>query len=92
MLILKALLVPLEQLLHTFVNLNLVRPAKAVEFGDIDELAHGAIRLAGIKGYFALKAYGLDNQLGELTDGEFLVEDQGDGSTDPVSLCHLFFV
>ena len=66
MLILKALLVPLEQLLRTFVNLNLVRPAKAVEFGDIDELAHGAIRLAGIKGYFVLKVYGLDNQLGEL--------------------------
>ena len=72
MLILKALLVPLEQLLHTFVNLNLVRPAKAVQFLHVNELAHSAIGLASIKGYFALKAYGLDNELGELTDGQFL--------------------
>ncbi|MCR5068824.1 MAG: hypothetical protein K6A78_03340 [Prevotella sp.] len=72
MLILKALLVALEQLLHTFVNLNLVRPAKAVEFGDIDELAHGTIRLAGIKLDDAFKAYGLDNELREFTNGDFL--------------------
>ncbi len=47
-------------------------PSQRVELGDIDELAHGAVGLGGIEGDFALEAYGLDNQLGELTDGEFL--------------------
>ena len=46
--------------------------SQGVELGDIDEFAHGAIRLGGIELYCALKAYGLDNELRELTDGEFL--------------------
>ena len=49
-----------------------MRPTQRVQLAHVNELAHSAIRLAGIKGYFALKANGLDNQLGELTDGEFL--------------------
>lgn len=48
-----------------------MRPAKAVQLGDINELAHGAIRLAGIELNCAFKAYGLDNELRELTDSEF---------------------
>ena len=49
-----------------------MRPAEGVELGDIDELAHGAIRLGGIEGYFAFKTYGLDDQLAELANGELL--------------------
>ena len=63
MLILKAQLVPLEQLLHTFVNLNLVRPAKAMQLRDVNELAHGAIGLGGIESDLSLKANGFYNQL-----------------------------
>ena len=43
-----------------------------MQFAHIDELAHGAIGLAGIEGDFALEAYGLDHQLAEFADGEFL--------------------
>ena len=64
--------VPVEKALDTFSDFYLVGPAKAVEFLYINELAHGTIGLAGIKLNFTLKAYCLDNQLGELTDGEFL--------------------
>lgn len=64
--------VPVEKALDTFSDFYLVGPAKAVELLYINELAHGAIGLAGIKLNFAFKAYCLDNQLGELTDGEFL--------------------
>ena len=49
-----------------------MRPAEGVEFGDIDEFTHRAIRLRGIELDGAFEAYGLDNELGELTDGEFL--------------------
>ena len=64
--------VPVEKALDTFFDFYLVGPAKAVELLYINELAHGAIGLAGVKLHFAFKAYCLDNQLGELTDGEFL--------------------
>jgi hypothetical protein len=40
-----------------------MRPTKAVQLGYINQFAHRAIRLAGIKFYSAFKAYGLDNQL-----------------------------
>ncbi len=49
-----------------------MRPTQRVQLAHVNELAHSAIGLAGIKGYSAIKAYGLDNELGELTDGEFL--------------------
>ena len=64
--------VPIKQFLDTFIYLNLMRPTQRVQLAHVNELAHSAIGLAGIKGYFTLKAYGLDNELGELTDGEFL--------------------
>ena len=47
-------------------------PTQRVQLAHVNELAHGAIGLAGVKLHFAFKAYCLDNQLGELTDGEFL--------------------
>ena len=50
----------------------MMMPTQRVQLAHINELAHSAVGLAGIKGYFALKANGLDNELGELTDGEFL--------------------
>ena len=64
--------VPVEKALDSLFDFYLVGPAKAVEFLYINELAHGAIGLAGIKLHFTFKAYCLDNQLGELTDSEFL--------------------
>ena len=64
--------VPVEKALDTFSDFYLVGPTKAVELLHVNELAHSAIGLAGIKLNFAFKAYCLDNQLGELTDGEFL--------------------
>ncbi len=42
-----------------------------MEFGDIDELAHGTIGLGGIELDFALETDGLDDELGEFADGEF---------------------
>ena len=47
-------------------------PAKGVELGYVDEFTHGAIGLGGIEGDFALEAYSLDNQFGELANGELL--------------------
>ena len=38
-------------------------PAKTVELAHVNHLAHGAVWLGSIECYFALKAYGLNNQL-----------------------------
>jgi len=67
---LKALLIPFKESLNSVFYLDLVRPSKRMEFRHIDEFAHGAIRLAGIKLNSSLKAYGLDNEPRELTDGQ----------------------
>jgi hypothetical protein len=40
--------IPLEKLCHAILDLDLMRPAERVKFRDIDELAHGAIRLGRI--------------------------------------------
>ena len=64
--------IPLKQFPDAILNLDLVCPAKGVELGDIDELAHGAIGLGGIEGDFALEAYGFYYQLAEFADGELL--------------------
>lgn len=40
----QAVLVPVEQLLDAVLDFDLVSPAEAVELGDINELAHRAIR------------------------------------------------
>ena len=66
------LLVPVKEFLDSVLDFDLVGPAEGVEFLHVDELAHGAIRLASIEFYGALKAYGLDNEFREFTDGEFL--------------------
>ena len=65
-------LVPVEELLDAIFDFYLMGPAKGVELGYIDELAHGTIGLGGIEGDFALEAYGLDDKLGELANGELL--------------------
>ena len=65
-------MIPFEEFLHAVFYLDLVRPAKAMELGYVDQLAHGAVGLGGIKLNNALETDGLDNQLGEFADGEFL--------------------
>ena len=47
-------------------------PAEAVELAHVNELARGAIGLAGIEHDFAFEAYGLYNEFAKFTDGEFL--------------------
>ena len=64
--------IPIEEFGYAIFDFDFMSPAKGVEFGDIDELAHGAIGLGGIEGDFALKAYGFHNQFGEFANGEFL--------------------
>lgn len=49
--------VPIKQFLDTLFYFHFMRPAKAVEFGNINEFTHSTIRLASIKGYLALKAF-----------------------------------
>ena len=53
----------ISQFGHAVLNLNFVRPAEAVQLADIDELAHGAVRLRSIKLNRAFKSYGLHNKL-----------------------------
>ena len=65
-------LVPVKEFLYALFDFDAMLPTKGVEFGDIDELAHGAIGFGGVEGDFALEAYGLDNQFREFSDGEFL--------------------
>ena len=48
-----------------------MRPAQRVQLAHVYQLTHGTIRLGRVKFHFALKAYGLDDQLRELADGKF---------------------
>ena len=64
--------VPLEQPSDAVLDLDLVGPAKGVEFADVDELAGGAVRLGRVEAQLALEADGPDNEPGELADGELL--------------------
>ena len=68
----QTLFIPLIEFGNAFFDFHMVMPSETVQLAHVNELAHSAIGFAGIKGNFALKAYGLDNELGELTDGEFL--------------------
>ena len=43
-----------------------------MQFAHVDEFAHGAVGFGGVKRYFTFKAYGTDDQFGELADGELL--------------------
>ena len=57
LLVFQTLLIPVEEFLHTILNLYLMRPAEAVELIYRDELAHGSIWLAGVKLYLAFETY-----------------------------------
>ena len=65
-------LVPLKQLLHAVFNLDLMRPAEGVQFRNIDQLAHRAVRLGGVELHRALEAHGLHYQLRQFADGQLL--------------------
>ena len=54
------------------LNFDAMRPAKRVEFRDINEFTHGAIRFTGIKHHLALKVYSLHHQFRQFPDSEFL--------------------
>ena len=60
-----------------------------MELAYINEFAHGAIGLGGIEGDFALKAYGLDDQLAEFANGEFLAGAHIDVAVADLSLTSL---
>ena len=47
-------------------------PAEGVELADVDELAHCAVRLAGVELDCSRKANCLDYQLRQFPDGQFL--------------------
>lgn len=59
LLVFQTLLIPVEEFLHTILNLYLMRPSEAVELINRDELAHGSIWLAGVKLYLAFETYSL---------------------------------
>ena len=71
-LVLQTLLIPVEELLHSILDLNLVSPAEAMKLIYRDELSWGSIRLAGIKLYIAFETYGLYHKFRKFTDSEFL--------------------
>ena len=71
-------LIPLEQSCNSFLNLDLMSPTEGVEFGYIDEFAHGAIRLGGIEFYRSLETNSFHDELGEFTDGQFLTSSYVD--------------
>ena len=71
LLVFQTLLIPVEEFLHTILNLYLMRPAEAVELIYRDELAHGSIWLAGVKLYLAFETYCLYYKLRKFTDGKF---------------------
>ena len=58
--------------MNTVLNLDLMRPAKGMEFRNINEFAHGAIGLGCVKFDYALKTNSFYHEFGEFTDGEFL--------------------
>ena len=47
-------------------------PAERVKLADVDELAHCAVRLAGVKLDRSCEADGLDYKLRKFPDGQFL--------------------
>jgi hypothetical protein len=55
--------IPFKQLLHPFLDLDLVGPAEGMKFGDIDAFARGAIRLGGIETHLTIEPDSPDNQL-----------------------------
>ena len=68
----KTLTVPLKQFLNSLLNLNLMSPAKAMQFLHIDEFTHGSIRFRGIKFHLTLKSDSLNHKFREFTDCQFL--------------------
>lgn len=62
-LVLQTFLIPVEELLHTILNLNLVSPAEAMKLIYRDELSWGSIWLAGIKLNLTLETYSLHYKL-----------------------------
>ena len=60
---LQAILIPVEQLPHSVLNLHLMRPTQRVQLGDIDKLAHGAVGFGGVEFHLALEAHGLYHQI-----------------------------
>ena len=70
--LLQTVTIPFVEFLHTVFDLHLVGPTQGVQLLYINELTGSSIRLAGIKLYGSLESYGLDHQLGQLADGQFL--------------------
>ena len=58
----KTLAIPLKELSHSFLNLDLMRPAKRMQFAYINEFTHSTIRFRGIKLHYTLKADSLHYQ------------------------------
>ena len=49
-----------------------MRPAEGMQFRNIDQLAHRAVRLGGVELHRALEAHGLYHQLRQFADGQLL--------------------
>ena len=64
--------VPVEEFLDSVFNLDFMCPAEGVELADVDELAHRAVRLAGVELDCTREADCLDYQFGQFPDGQFL--------------------
>ena len=65
-------LVPLKQLLDAVLDLDFMRPAEGMQFRNIYQLAHRAIRLGGIELHRALEAHDLHHQLRQFANGQLL--------------------
>ena len=68
----EALAIPVEESAHAVFYLHLVGPAQRVEFGHVDELAHGAVGAGSVEVDGAFKSYSFGHEMGELADGELL--------------------
>ena len=64
-------LIPLEQFLYSIFYLNLMRPAKRMQFAYINELSHSSIRLRSIKLYCSFKTDSRNYQFRQFTNSEF---------------------
>ena len=79
-----ALLVPVEEAVDAFVNLDGMVPAQGMKLADVGEFEHRSIRLGTVPTEFATETNLADNLLGTLLDAELLA-----GADVDVAVAHL---
>lgn len=64
--------VPVVEARYAIFDLDAVFPAEGMQFGDVGQFAHGAIRFGCVKGEFSAEPGGFDGQSCQVPDGKFL--------------------